>query len=83
MSSISITIFIKFILYWLLSLILNNNEEIDVEKIIFIKYIKKISNSKLNNWFVLFDKKDITLNSAFSKFTKDTIYQKFYSKIGV
>ena len=47
-----------------------------LEKKDFIEWIKKILHSKLNNCFVLFDKKKLTLNFVFSKFTKNVIYKK-------
>ena len=54
-----------------LNLILNDNEELDLEKNDFIEYLNKIPNSELNYWFVVFDQKDITLKITLIKFTKD------------
>ena len=54
-----------------LNLILNDNEELDLEKNDFIEYLNKILTPGLNYWFVVFDQKDITLKIALIKFTKD------------
>ena len=54
-----------------LNLILNDNEELDLEKNDFIKFLNKILSPGLNYWFVFFYQKDITLKIALIKFTKD------------